>query len=249
MSSKVRSYLQARAATALHHRTRLFQLLGCAALVLSAAVASHAQFTPVRPATQVLDASALKPPAGVRVAIVEFDDLECPACAHANPLLKAAAAKYNIPWIRHDLLIPSHTWSRSAAIKARWFDTRSLALGGEYRDEVFANQPYIYNLDMLRQFTDKFAQNHGITMPAVVDPQGKFEAAVLADTDLGRRTGVHFTPTIFIVTSGSRGPAFVEVTNPDQNLNQIIEEALANTRPAAPPAKSTGKSTGKSTHP
>ena len=86
-------------------------------------------------AAQMHDTSALKPPPGARVAIVEFDDLECPACAHANPILKAAAAKYNIPWIRHDFLIPAHVWSRNAAIRARWFDTQSPKLGDEYRDE------------------------------------------------------------------------------------------------------------------
>jgi hypothetical protein len=36
----------------------------------------------------VNDPSALKPPPGARVAIIEFEDLECPDCANANPLLK-----------------------------------------------------------------------------------------------------------------------------------------------------------------
>src|SRR5579863_887317 len=130
---------------------------------------------PAQPAP-LQDTSALRPPPGARVAIVEFDDLECPACAHANPLLKAAAAKYKIPWVRHDLLIPSHVWSRNAAIRARWFDTQSQALGDEYRDEVFAGQANIFNLAMLSQFTEKFARDHGVQMPFAIDPQGKLEA-------------------------------------------------------------------------
>src|SRR5580704_11352834 len=107
-------------------RARVIAVSACAALLLAATVARSQ------------DAAALKPPPGARVAIVEFDDLQCPSCAHANPILKAAAAQYNIPWIRHDFLIPSHIWSRNAAIRARWFDTQSKALGDEYRDEVFA---------------------------------------------------------------------------------------------------------------
>ncbi len=48
------------------------------------------------------DTSVLKPPAGAKVAIYEFEDLECPACAHAAPIVHAAAAHYKIPIERHD---------------------------------------------------------------------------------------------------------------------------------------------------
>jgi len=81
-----------------------------AALALSIAPAARAQFN--APATTpVRDPAALKPPAGARVAIIEFEDMECPDCANANPLLREAAAKYNIPLIRHDFPLPFHPWS------------------------------------------------------------------------------------------------------------------------------------------
>ena len=155
-------------------------LLAFAALSLAAR-----EQTPV----QVLDASALHPPAGARVAIVEFDDLQCPAWAAANPVLKAAAAQYKIPWIRHDFLIPYHNWSRQAAINARWFDLKSKSLGDEYRDQLFANQNSIYNPDTLNQFTQKFAQSHGVALPFAIDPQGKLQALVKADYALGQHVG------------------------------------------------------------
>ena len=79
-------------------------------------------------ATTVHDPAALKPPPGARVAIVEFEDLECPDCARANPLLKDAAAQYHIPWVRHDFPLPFHAWSFDAAVYARWFDTKSKSL-------------------------------------------------------------------------------------------------------------------------
>src|ERR1700677_893841 len=138
---------------------------------------------------QVLDASALHPPAGARVAIVEFDDLQCPACAATNPILKAAAEKYHIPWVRHDFLIPYHNWSRIAAINARWFDQKSKGLGDEYRNEVFASQASIYNPDSLAQFTQKFAQSHSVALPFAIDPQGTLAREVDADVELARRTG------------------------------------------------------------
>lgn len=176
------------------------------------------------------DTSALKPPSGARVAIIEFDDLQCPACAHANPLLEQAAAKYKIPWIRHDFLIPYHNWSRNAAIDARWFDTRSKALGDEYRNEVFANQNSIETPGELMQFTQKFAQSHGVALPFAVDPQGKLLAEINADIELGKRIGITLTPSIFIVTAGTKGTSSKQVKDPDHDLYSTIDQAIAATR-------------------
>jgi protein-disulfide isomerase len=205
-----------------------------AAMLFLAAIATQAQ-TPI----QVLDASALHPPAGARVAIVEFADLQCPACAAANPTLKAAVAQYKIPWVRHDFLIPYHNWSRNAAINARWFDLKSKALGDDYRDQVFAAQASIYNPDSLTQFTQKFAQSHGITLPFAIDPQGKLASDVNADIAIGTRLGIKSTPTIFIVTAGSKGAPYTQVLKPAQDLYTTIDRALADTAPA--PKSTTAK--------
>jgi protein-disulfide isomerase len=212
-------------------RTRLF--LSLAALLLPGP-AAHAQFGNSRPPTQVLDPSALHPPAGSRVAIVEFDDLECPACAAANPVLMAAAARYGIPWIRHDFLIPGHIWSPRAAVYARWFDEKSKHLGDEYRNAVFANQPSIETLVDLQQFTERFASAHGVALPFAIDPQGRLAAAVQADDEIGMRTGVRLTPTIFIVTANSKGAPFIEVLDPQTELYSTIDQAVADTRSRAP---------------
>jgi len=223
------------------NRAGLFLGLASAALFAVASAAS-AQFSAPSPGTQVHDTSALHPPAGARVAIVEFADMECPACAIANPIVKAAAAQYKIPWVRHDFLIPGHIWSPTAAINARWFDSKSKALGDEYRDEVFANQRSIYNVDVLRQFTEKFARDHKIELPFAMDPQGKLADAIKADGELGRRMGINQTPTIFVVTANSKGAPFIEVQHPDQQLYPTIDKALVDTAPAAkaaPPTKKT----------
>ncbi len=210
-------------------------LLSLALATLLCPAAARAQFGPsAPPVTQVNDPSALKPPPGARVAIVEFDDMECPFCGKENPVIKAAAAEYGIPWIRHDFLIPGHVWSSAAAVNARWFDTRSKALGDEYRDQVFANQSSIYSLDVLRQFTEKFAQSHGIVLPFALDPEGKLAAEVNADKQLGLRTGIFQTPTVFVVTAHSKGAPFIEVQHPDQDLSRIIKQAIASAAPAKP---------------
>ena len=195
---------------------------------LCAAGIAHSQNTP----TQVHDTSALHPPAGAHVAIVEFEDQECPQCGRVNPILKAAAAKYNIPWVRHDFPLKMHAWSFEAAVNARWFDVKSKKLGDDYRDAIFANQPNFYNNpDLMRKFTQDFAKQHGIQLPFAIDPQGALAAQVTADYNLGTRIGIDHTPTIWVVTYHSRGAPFLEVTNID-NLYQTIDQALADTKGA-----------------
>ncbi|HEX4022175.1 MAG TPA: thioredoxin domain-containing protein [Acidobacteriaceae bacterium] len=205
-------------------RKRISHLLPLFAL-LTASVMLQAQ---VAPSTHVTDPGALKPPPGARVAIYEFEDMECPDCARANPILKEAAEKYHIPWIRHDFPLPFHAWSFQAAVDARWFDTKSKKIGDEFRDAVFADQPNIQTTEQLRAYAENFATQHKIVFPFVVDPQGKLAAEVKADYALGQRIGIEHTPTIWIVTNKTSGVPFVEVLDRSR-LYEIIDQALAET--------------------
>lgn len=216
----------------------LLRGMAVAALLLAAPGCVRAQFAAPPRGTQVHDASALKPPAGARVAIVEFEDMECPDCARANPLLREAAANYKIPLIRHDFPLPFHNWSTQAAINARWFDTKSKKIGDDYRDAVFASQVSITDLNGLRTFTEKFAAEHKLAMPFAVDPQGRLQALVKADYALGQRIGIEHTPTIWVVTAHSKGAPFVEVIDRSK-LYQLIDQALQDTK---------GAETAKSAH-
>jgi protein-disulfide isomerase len=199
-----------------------------AAAMLSLAPAARAQFGAPQ-ATQVHDASVLKPPAGHTVAMIEFYDLECPLCAQTNPTLISATNQYKIPWIRYDLLIPGHNWSRQAAINARFFDSKSVKLGNDYRDYILANQRSIETPPELQQFTQRFADAQKIPLPFAIDPSGKFAAQVQADVNLGQRIGVVHTPTIFIVANGGRAPQYTEVADPS-HLFQTIDRVLAQTK-------------------
>jgi protein-disulfide isomerase len=222
-----------------HAGPALLSAAGLLAAALVSAPAARAQFTPPPPGTQVRDATALKPPAGSRVALLEWEDLECPDCARANPLLREAAEKYHIPWVRHDFPLSFHAWSFQAAVNARWFDTKSKKLGDDYRDQIFDAQPALgEDPAKMSDFTQKFASEHGIAFPFNVDPQGKLAAEVKADYALGQRVGIEHTPTIWVVTEHSKGAPFVEVVDRNK-LYQLIDQAIADTRSAAPAAKAT----------
>ncbi len=224
-----------------------------APLLLSAALAATLFVMPAalsvravaQERTEVHNTAPLHPPAGARVAIVEFGDLECPDCARANPLLKAAAEQYKIPWLRHDFPLPQHDWSFQAAVNARWFDTKSKKLGDEYRDAVFAHQNEITvitdagtydgskGLPNLHAFTEKFAADHKLALPFVIDPQGKLAALVKADYALGQSIGIQHTPTIWVVTNQTRGTPFVEVVDRTK-LYSMIDDAIEETKGSAP---------------
>ena len=172
--------------------------------------------------------SMLKPPAGSRVAIIEFEDLECPACAHASPIVHAAIDHYKIPLIRHDFPLQSHQWSRDAAITARYIqDKIDPRAAEEFRRSVFASQTAIGSKDDLQRFTQKYFQSHGWPMPFVIDPSGQFAAEVQADYNLGLKMGLVHTPTIVVATAKN----WVQVV--DVNLlYQTIDAALAQAPPA-----------------
>jgi protein-disulfide isomerase len=176
------------------------------------------------------DTSLLKPPAGARVAIIEFEDLECPACARAFPMVHQAADHYKIPLLRHDFPLAMHVWSFDAAVNARYLqDKVNPGIAEEYRRQVFASQTAIASKDDLSNFTRKFFQSHGTAMPFVVDPGGQLTKEVKADFAIGERIGLSQTPTIWVVTANH----WVQVTDPTK-LYETIDEALAETASKAP---------------
>jgi protein-disulfide isomerase len=177
------------------------------------------------------DTSMLRAPAGSRVAIYEFEDMECPACAHAFPIVHAAVEKYKIPLVRKDFpLGGAHIWSFDAAVIARYIqDKISPQAADEYRRAIFANQNSIATKEDLNAFSQKYFQTHGRVMPFVIDPNGLYAAEVRADHTLGDRVGLTQTPTIFIVTQ--RG--YTQVNDVTQ-LYAMLDTAIAeNPAPAA----------------
>ena len=202
-------------------KTKIFGLLAAVLMAMTSAALAAG------------DTSALHPPAGHRIALVTFEDLECPACARTQPLLQQAERNYEIPLVWHDFIIPSHAWSKEAAIMARYFDSQSPQLGMEFRTFIFANQGQIYKAN-LREWADKFAAAHHTALPAFYDPTGALRNKVEADTQLGKvtgETGVLHTPTIYVVSDNAQLP-FVEVPETSK-LFDTIEKVKA----ALPPVR------------
>src|SRR5260370_12863580 len=76
---------------------------------------------------------ALRPPKGATVAIVVFQDLQCPDCPPAAPLVEEASRTYTLPVLRHDFPRPFHTSPYHAALFARSSHTHPTALPNHLR--------------------------------------------------------------------------------------------------------------------
>ena len=137
-------------------------------LVLSAALASglmqmcmRAQFYGVAPANSLHSLSMLKPPAGKDVAIVVFEDLGCPACAHAHPIELQTSTEMHVPILRYDFPLQAHIWTFQGAVYARYIQEKiDPRLADAYRSDVFAAQMSIANKDDLQKFTEHWLQRH-----------------------------------------------------------------------------------------
>ena len=199
-----------------------------AAALLFALPASLPAFA--QTATTFRDTSMLRAPAGSKVAIYEFEDLECPACAHAFPFVHMAVDHYKIPYVRYDFLIPGHIWSREAAIYARYLqDKVSPELATQYRREVFASQFKFASKDDLNRFTQQFFAKNGKQLPFVIDPTGQLTREIEKDVALGNKLGLTETPTLVVVTP----KGWIQVKDVS-DLYQAIDQAQASVGGAAP---------------
>jgi protein-disulfide isomerase len=190
-------------------------VLSLMTLVFAAALSAAAN-DPVNP--------ALRPPKGAQVAIVVFEDLQCPQCRRVAPILEQASKTYKIPLIRHDFPLPMHNWSYDAAVMARFFDETSKAMGNEFRDYIFSNQLEI-NPQNLRGYAEKFAAEHKVGLPFVIDPQGKFAAEVNADRDVGKAIKLEHTPTVYVVSTRHPEKPYVEMKDASQ-LYALIDAMM-----------------------
>lgn len=192
-------------------------------LSLATVTASAQTSLPPNQGTRFRDTSMLVPPPGAKVAIMEWEDLECPACAHAFPFVHMAIDHYKIPLLRHDFQIPGHIWSHEASLYARYLEDKvSPDIATDYRRQVFASQFRISSKDDLNKFTQDFFKSKGKQIPFVLDPTGQLSKEVDADKDLGLKLGVMHTPTIVVVTP----KAWIEVVDV-ADLYQAIDQAEA----------------------
>ncbi|MFO1406614.1 MAG: thioredoxin domain-containing protein [Steroidobacteraceae bacterium] len=207
------------------HRFRRFLIALACALAFPVVHAADPPSATAAPPPPPADGSALPLPSGATVAVVIFEDLQCPDCAHTHPPLLAATRSAGVPLVIHDFPIPRHAWAFPAAVVARYYTRRSAELGLAYRSFIFEHQPEI-TPDTLRAWVERFAAEHGESLPGDVDPDGQLAAAVQADFDLGMRIGLRYVPLMFVIGPGQGAAHYVEIMDPSE-LPAAIEKVRA----------------------
>jgi len=147
--------------------------------------------------TKLLEGAILiKGKDGASITMVEFSDLQCPACAGAAPAVDQILEDYGdkIKLIfRHFPLTTIHPYARPAALAS--FCANEQGKFWEYHDKVFENQATLSE-DALKQWAKELGLNT-TQFNACLDSK-KYASQVDTDTALGNQVGVAGTPTFFV---------------------------------------------------
>ena len=159
-----------------------------------------------------------------KVTVVEFSDLECPACAAAHPITKKILEEYKgrIRFVYRHFPLPQHT-KALIAIKAaeaageqgkfwemqdRLFTTQEEWSGKDNAPELFVGYAKDLGLD-----TDKFKADI---------ESGKYNTKIERDRQDGLTLQVNSTPTFFI--NDQRYPGVLPYDDFKSKLDAQLEE-------------------------
>jgi protein-disulfide isomerase len=158
---------------------------------------------PFDPAKQLLDKGINGPERGPKdapVTIVEFGDLQCPACKAAQPTIEAlVAAEPNARFVFQNFPLEMHNWAAKGAAYADCVSRASNDAFWKFISKVYETQS-----DITAENTDEkltaIAEGSGVKGAEIaacaVKPETK--ARVDASLALGKSVDVTGTPTLFI---------------------------------------------------
>lgn len=135
-----------------------------------------------------------------KVKLVEFSDLQCPACKAAEPFVKDTVSTYSgqIQFIYRQFPITIHKWSKQAANAAEAAGAQGKFW--EMHNELFATQEQWSVLDDPLPFFEDLAKKLQLDegkFKEVLD-KNTYADKVQADVDDGLKLGVSGTPTFFL---------------------------------------------------
>jgi protein-disulfide isomerase len=158
---------------------------------------------PFDPAKKLLEKGVTGPARGPKdapVTIVEFGDLQCPACKAAQPSIEAlVAAEPNARFVFQNFPLEMHNW---AAKGAAYSDCVGRASNDAFWK--FVSKTYETQADITAENADEkltaVAAGVGLNGPAIAACAAKPEtkAHVEASIALGKSVDVSGTPTLFI---------------------------------------------------
>ena len=162
---------------------------------------------PYAPMRQLLNEKAKGPSRGAAnpsVTIVEFGDLQCPACKRAQPTIEKLMA--DVPNARLVFeqfpLTQLHKWAMTAAKYAACVDKQSKDAFWKYIDTVYEHQDEMepMSVEQVEPKLKQYAGDVGVNADQVqkCTQDSSTEAEIFASEGLGHEVDVTGTPTLFI---------------------------------------------------
>jgi protein-disulfide isomerase len=160
-----------------------------------------------------------------KVTIVEFADLECPACKAALPNVeKIQAENPNVRVIFQNFPLEKlHPWAFRAALYVDCLKSNS-DVAWKFIDTVYAHQDEIKTEtadNLLKQYAGEAGAGSNVGA-CIVD--AKTKANVMASEKLGEEAAVSATPTLFL--NGRKVSSFNSL--PYETFKQLVEYAEKN---------------------
>lgn len=135
-----------------------------------------------------------------RIKLVEFSDLECPACLAAQPALKEIKKNYSneVQLIYRHFPLPQHTHSRQVAYLAEAAGEQGKFW--EMHDKLFETQAQWSAMKDATPFFLDLTKQLGLDEAKIKQAleTDKFKAIIDNDLAEGQKLGVNSTPTFFL---------------------------------------------------
>jgi len=158
---------------------------------------------PFEPANRILDKGITGPsqgPKNATVTIVEFGDLQCPACKAAQPAIeKLVASEPDARFVFQNFPLEMHNWAAKGAAYADCVGKASNQAFWKFIATVYADQQDITAENADEKLT-AIATESGVKGPeiAACAATPKAKADVDASIALGKQVNVTGTPTLFV---------------------------------------------------
>ncbi len=162
---------------------------------------------------QVSQVVKAKGPDSAAVRIVGFSDFQCPACAHAGPIIDALMAKYpgKIQYVFKHFPLRMHAWApvahqaaECAFVQGRFWD---------YYKKLYGEQAVWSALpDPMVSFAE-YAQKLGLDMNSFAGcmTSSDIAAGIMAEKKEGEELFVRSTPTFFVNGKMFAGPMELQI--------------------------------------
>jgi protein-disulfide isomerase len=174
------------------------------------------------------------------ITIVEFSDFQCPFCKRLSDVLEkglTAEERKDIRLVFRNYPLPMHAWAKDAAEVAACAALQSDAAFWKMHDYLFQNQATLTTENVRTNATAFALESANIDKEGFRGCLNKRLAVggLESDMDLGKKNGVHVTPTMFINGTkyeGTRDAAALRVILDEARRSQRLSMASSSVAPA-----------------